>query len=197
MPYIFTFYNPNHSIRFQHPLASERCTGTSKNNLRCRRIITIGINKCFQHMPNLKIKNSNIDKAGKGLFAYNRNRPNGAILFHPNDKIIDYLGDRIDNNELNRRYGDHTAPYALKVNNNLYIDPATRRGIGSLANKPDPHNNNASLRQSNAKFSINPRNHTASLKATKNIRNNNEILTSYGRNYVIQDNYTTKYRPRR
>jgi hypothetical protein len=34
----------------------------------------------------------------------------------------------------------------------------------------------------------------ASLKATKNIRNKQEILTSYGSNYRIQDNYTTKYR---
>jgi len=197
MPYIFTYYNPNHTIRFQHPLATERCIGTSKSNLQCRRIISIGINRCFQHMPDLKIKNSTIDNAGKGLFAYNRNRPNDAILFKSNEKIVDYLGDTIDNNELNHRYGNDTAPYALKINNNLYIDPATRRGIGSLANKPDAHNPNPLLRQPNAKFSVNTRYHTASLKATKNIRNHQEILTSYGHNYVIQDNYTTKYRRRR
>jgi hypothetical protein len=197
MPYIFTYYNPDNSIRFQHQLATERCIGTSKTNQRCRRLVTIGINQCFQHMSNLKIKSSMIDNAGKGLFAYNKSRPNDAILFKPNDKIVDYLGDRIDNNELNQRYGDHTAPYALKINNNLYIDPATRRGIGSLANKPDNNNPNPLLRQSNAKFSVNARNHTASLKATKNIRNNQEILTSYGRAYVLQDNYTTKYRPPR
>ena len=197
MPYIFTYYNPNNTIRFQQPLASERCNGINKTNQRCRRLVTIGINQCFQHMPNLKIKPSMINDAGKGLFAYNRKRPNDAILFHPNDKIVEYLGDRINNNELITRYGNNTAPYALKINNNLYIDPATRRGIGSLANKPDAHSNNPLLRQSNARFSVNARTKTAALKATKNIRNNQEILTSYGHNYVIQDNYTTKYRPLR
>ena len=192
MPYIFTYYNPNNTILFKQQLATERCIGTSKNNQRCRRLVTIGINRCFQHMPDLKIKPSMINDAGKGLFAYNNKRPNDAILFKPNDKIVDYLGDRIDNDELNARYGNDTAPYALKINNNLYIDPATRRGIGSLANKPDANNPNPSLKQANAKFSIHNRN--ASLKATKNIRNNQEILTSYGNNYRIQDYYTTKYR---
>lgn len=197
MPYIFTYYNPDNTIRFQQPLSTERCNGINKTNQRCRRLVTIGINQCFQHMPNLKIKPSMIHDAGKGLFSFNRKRPNNAILFKPNDKIVDYLGDNINNDEIIRRYGNDTAPYALKINNNLYIDPATRRGIGSLANKPDALNNNPLLRQSNARFSVNARNSTASLKATKNIRNNEEILTSYGRNYVIQDNYNTKYRPLR
>jgi hypothetical protein len=146
-------------------------------------------------MKNLKIKSSTIANANKGLFAYNKRLPNDTVLFKPDDKIIDYLGDRIDNNELNRRYGDNTAPYALKITNNDYIDASTRRGIGSLANKPSPHNANPLLRHSNAKFTINHRNHNASIKATKNIRNNDEILTSYGRNYRIEDNYKTKYSP--
>ena len=163
MPYIFTYYNPNHSIRFQHQLATERCIGTNKNNQRCRRLVTIGINQCFQHMSDLKIKPSLIDDAGKGLFAYNRRRPNDAILFKPNDKIVDYLGDKINHNELKHRYGNDTAPYALKINNNLYIDPATYRGIGSLSNRPTHHH------QSNARFSVNTTTHKASLKATKNI----------------------------
>ena len=95
---------------------------------------------------------------------------------------------------MDRRYGDSTAPYALKINNNLYIDPATRRGIGSLSNSPDNHNPNRLLRNANAKFSVNARNHTAALKATKYIHNNDEILTNYGPSYRIQHNYTTKYR---
>ena len=193
MPYIFTYYNPDNTIRFQHSLATEQCIGINKNHNRCRRLVTIGINKCFQHISNLKIKPSMIDNAGKGLFAYNKTQPPNAILFKQNEKIVDYLGERIDNNELYSRYGDDgTAPYAFKIHNNLYIDPATRRGIGSLANKPDAHNPNPLLRQPNAKFSI--YHHNASLKATKNIRNNQEILTSYGRNYRLQDNYKTQYK---
>ena len=195
MPYIFTYYNPDNTIRFQNPLETERCTGIkSTNHLRCRRLVTIGINKCFQHMGNIKIKPSLIDDAGKGLFAYNKFADNDAILFRPKQKIIDYLGEYINHNELNRRYGDHTAPYALKIRNNLYIDSATRRGIGSLSNKPSPNNPIPLLRQPNAKLSISSRNHTASLKATKNIRNNQEILTSYGRNYDLDENYNTKYK---
>jgi hypothetical protein len=196
MPYIFTYYNPDSTIRFQEPLQTERCIEIKPNHQRCRRLVTIGINQCFQHMNNLKIKPSLINDGGKGLFAHNKKLPPNSILFQPNDKIINYLGENIDQNELNRRYGEHTAPYAVKINSNHYIDSATRRGIGSLSNKPDPHNNNPLLRQSNATFSINHRNHTASIKATKNIRNNQEILTSYGRSYRLQDNFTTKYRSR-
>ena len=193
MPYIFTYYNPDNTILFQHPLATERCIGVKLNHLQCRRFVTIGINQCFQHMNNLKIKTSQINDAGKGLFAYSKYADNNATLFKPNEKIIDYLGEKINYNELNRRYGDNTAPYALKINNNLYIDSATYRGIGSLSNKSSPTHNNPSLIKPNAKIVVNNRNKSAFLKATRNIKNNQEILTSYGNNYRIQHNFNTKY----
>ena len=191
MPYKFIYYNPDETIRFQKNLITERCIFVNqKNGHRCSRKVAIGVDRCFQHRGDLKVKQSLIPNAGKGLFAYDRESPNGnSIVYRPDEKIIEYLGERINKDELNRRYGDdkNTAPYGLKINNNLFIDSATRRGIASLANKPSPH------KQPNAKLSVNTTTHNASLKATKNIRNNQEILTSYGNNYVIQNNYKTKY----
>ena len=189
MPYKFVYYNPDHTIRFEKNLTTERCIHTNQTNgRRCSRKVAIGVNRCFQHRGDLKVKPSVIPHAGKGVFAYDKESPNSNnIVYRPHDKIIDYLGDRIKNDELNRRYGDDTAPYGLKINNNLFIDSATRRGIASLINKPSPPN------QPNARLSVSTTTHNATLKATKNIRNNQEILTSYGNDYVIQDNYKTKY----
>ena len=189
MPYKFIYYNPDDTIRFQKNLTTDRCIHVNQTNgRRCLRKVAIGVDRCFQHRGDLKVKQSSIPNAGKGLFAFDRGSPNSNdILYRPNDKIIDYLGDRINSDELNRRYGDDTAPYGLKINNNLFIDSATRRGIASLVNKPAPRH------QSNSKLSVNTTNLNATLKATKNIRNNQEILTSYGNDYIIQDNYKTKY----
>ena len=189
MPYKFIYYNPDDTIRFQKNLTTERCIHVNQTNgHRCSRKVSIGVNLCFQHRGDLKIKPSLIEHAGKGLFAFDRESPNSNdIVFRPQDKISDYLGDRINSEELIRRYGNDTAPYGLQVNNNLFIDAATRRGIASLANRPSRHH------QPNARFSVNTTTHKATLKATKNIRNNQEILTSYGNSYAIQDNYKTKY----
>jgi hypothetical protein len=194
MPYKFIYYNPDETIRFQKNLITERCIHVNQTNGRqCSRKVVIGVNRCFQHRGDLKVKPSLIPDAGKGVFAYDKESPNSNdIVYRPHDKIIDYLGERINKDELNKRYGDdkNTAPYGLKINNNLFIDAATRRGIASLVNKPPPRN------QPNARLSVNTTTHNATLKATKNIRNNQEILTSYGNNYVIQDNYKTKYTSR-
>ena len=94
--------------------------------------------------------------------------------------------------ELNDRYGDLTAHYGVQITKNDYIDSALKRGVGSLANTNGGHNN--------AKFSINPRNHSASLKATRAIKAGQEIYLAYGRSYKLNEGsraltkkYPTKY----
>lgn len=73
-----------------------------------------------------------------------------------------------------------------KKNNNLAVDCACKRSVGSLSNTK-PNNNNATI-------SVSTANRTVSLIATKNIRNNSEIFLSYGNNYKINNgsHHTTK-----
>jgi hypothetical protein len=127
-------------------------------------------------VKHLKIAKSTIPNAGKGLFAANKNVPNDAIIFRKGQTIIDYRGEKIDEDELNERYGSYTAPYAVKVADNEYTDAACQRGVASNANSNvnTGHSNNATL-------SLDRRNRRINLKATKNIRNGMEIFASYGR----------------
>jgi len=68
------------------------------------------------------------------------------------------------------RYADKTGPYVAKMSQNKYMDAAKIRGIRSLANTL-PNHNNATLSVSH---------NSVSLKATKNIKNGDEIFLSYG-----------------
>ena len=73
-------------------------------------------------------------------------------MFQPGDTIIEFIGDIIHLQELNRRYNideeQYTAPYALQVRQDTYIDPACNRGVGGLANhKPRGRGANADFRQ--------------------------------------------------
>jgi len=195
MPYKFKFERPNEEC-FTCNLQRERCTGFNKNGIdRCKRECYIPTNYCYQHLQSikhLKIAPSTIPNAGKGLFAFDKTQPQDAIIFRPNQTIIEYRGERTTQTEIDNRYGDFTAPYALQVNRNLFIDSACNRGIGSLANTT----RNTNFR-TNARLSVSNTNHgSASLKATSNIRNGREIFVPYGSSYRLNENgveCSTKY----
>ena len=125
-----------------------------------------------------------------------------AIIFKKGQFICRYDGEFIDEDELEDRYRDKTAPYGLMVKRNEYIDSAGQRYIGSLINhKPKS--------QSNAEYIavLNQRNnHYVNIKATKNIKNNTEIFVPYfqerqrGRIYELHEqgvSNTTKYKAER
>jgi SET domain-containing protein len=187
---VYTFeYSINGQITFRGNLRGQQCIGHKKDGRRCSRRSVIGCPYCFQHLKSerhLRIKPSTIHNAGKGLFAEDNTQPPNAIIFRRGDDIIEYIGENIDRQELNRRYQIHTAPYALQVRGNdnvrgpLYIDAATIRGVGSLSN----HNRS---NHQNTRFVVDFRNNTAKLRATKNIRNNQEIFVNYGHEYRIHE----------
>ena len=184
---VYTFeYSVNGHVTFRSQLRGQQCIGHRKtDNRRCSRRSVIGCPYCFQHLKSdrhLRIKPSTIHNAGKGLFAEDNSRGPNDIIFRNRSNIIEYIGENINERELNRRYQIHTAPYALQVgaNPNRYIDAATVRGVGSLINHRTGN-------QVNARFVINPRNNTARLAATKNIRNNQEIFVNYGHQYRIHE----------
>jgi len=180
MVYYFTF-RINDDIHYRTQLQSLQCTDHTKKGARCKRKCVIGSPWCSTHLSynhHLKIKPSNIPNAGKGLFAFDplSGDPN-EVLFNRGETICQYKGEIIDKAELIRRNSNKSAPYAIGVSANSFEDGARVRGIGSLANT-NPGNNNATLSIYRGR---------ASLKATKPIRNGEEIYLSYGREYKIHE----------
>jgi hypothetical protein len=181
MPY-FTF-KVDDEILFRTKVSSIQCKDITKKGTRCKRRCVIGSAFCSSHLAynhHLKIKKSTIPDAGKGLFASDplSSDPN-EIVFKKGATIVQYEGETINLEKLENRYGDKTAPYSVMISKNKYIDASKIRSVGSLANTNPPHNN--------ATLSVSTGRGTASLKATKNIKNGEEIFLSYGRSYKLDE----------
>jgi len=183
-------YYIDDELNFECNLESHRCQGRTLHNLRCKRNCVIGFEYCFTHLQKVKhlvIRQSQIINGGKGLYAFNKTKPNNAVIFKKDEIICQYNGELLDDDERYDRYENYNSPYAVDVYNNQCIDAACKRGIGSMANTKPNHNN--------ATFSVNARTKTANIKATKNIRNGEEIYLSYGRSFKLNEpqvKYTTK-----
>jgi len=149
---------------------------------------------CWSHLlqiKHLRVKNSLIPNAGKGLFALNKKLPDNNVIFRRGDLILDYGGEILDTEQIVDRYDDRTAPYAIQLKHNVFFDCACKRDAGAIANQGA---NNA---QNNARFSANYRIHPqqVQLRALRDIRNNTEILVNYGGDYHFNDgsSHTTSY----
>lgn len=179
-------------IIFNGDLTTKTCAGNSKNGNRCKRKVTLGLPYCFQHrksVQSLTTKESQIPNAGKGLFVNSKDHEPNEIVFRNGDKIVNYDGEVLPEREIDNRYGDYTAPYALQLPNDRFIDAALVRGLGSHANSK------ATLSQCNAKLTYNNQG-VGFLKATKNIRNGSEIFVYYGKGgYNFDSIHSTRYKP--
>ncbi len=190
MPKRFRFFI-NNELNFQCNLQSQRCEGQTRTGTQCSRNTVMGTGYCYQHLESikhLKIKNSTVAGAGKGLFCFDKKREANEIIFRPNDIIIDYRGENLSDNGIHQRYEDKTAPYAIGLKNNFNVDSACLRGIGAFVN----HKLTA---QSNAKISHNRNRTEARIVATKNIRNGAEIFANYGNQYQLNEpgvSFTTR-----
>lgn len=180
----FHFHAPNYP-HWDIQLASLPCQGHTKQGLQCKRKVVIGLPFCFQHTQSilhLKVKTSTIPNAGLGLFAYDNTKGVNDVVFLRNTDICPYYGNIIDKVELDRRYGNYTAPYAIEISKNRIEDGAAKRGIGSLINhKPTA--------QTNCRFINNRR--FITISSTKNIKNGQELFINYGRAYRFEHNYST------
>jgi hypothetical protein len=88
--------------------------------------------------------------------------------------------------DLNDRYLENTAPYTVQIKRDLNVDCGCKRGVGALANTK-PNHNNATLSVFRNK---------AFIKATRNIKNNEEIYLACGRSYKVNEEgvrHETKY----
>ena len=184
MPYSFLFYTNNaQQPLFQCVLESLRCTANTRGGHRCSRQTVIGCGLCWSHLlseNHLRIKQSTLAGAGKGLFALNPRAADNTPIFRPNERIIRYDGELLTRQQVDDRYGVYTAPYAVQLGNNI-VDAAKQRGVGCLANHK-PHG------RANARFAVGriggP--HIV-LIANRAIRNGDEIFVDYGHEYRLND----------
>ena len=137
MGYKFYFYI-NDDLYFEADILCNQCQGNSKNGNQCKRRVCIATPYCFQHLASikkLKVKKSNIENSGKGLFAWDSKNTgrifkgprNTKLSITPGDKIVEYNGEIIDLETLNRRYSKYTAAYGAKIDENRYEDRQDNR----------------------------------------------------------------------
>lgn len=193
MPKKFTFKGPEGSqISFTCPLQCSACQAmNTKGGQPCKNRTCIGVPYCWMHLlklHHLRIKQSSVHNAGKGLFAIRRGdvdvQGNRVPIFKKGDTIIKYGGEPVTAQQLQARYGNFTAPYGLSVTKNVFENGACVRGVGTLAN-------HAVKSLANAKYSyatINRRPAYAVIKALKNIYDGDEILVHYGAEYQLNEN---------
>ena len=151
----------------------QQCVSNTLKTQRCKKR-TAHTNKCWIHLAsqdNLRIKPSNITNAGKGLFAWKEGFKKGV-------KISKYTGRRLNKYQMDLKYGDKTAEYAI-CNGNKCVDATyTTDAAARFANDARKTNfrNNALLMGKN----------NFGLKAKTNIQPHQEVLTSYGKQYWVK-----------
>lgn len=193
---------------------------------RCKLKTGLVLGLCHHHLRmkhNLRVKTSSFANAGRGLFAqgnrawrkkqqkYIKSGKRGEVpVFRRGQSIVSYAGELLTLDQLSDRYnfqddqGQRRTPtpaYGVQVSDWTVLDAACQRSAGAYANsilparmrKPqDPKNTNAIIFIYGGKVS---------LRASKNIRNGEEIIVYYGNEYwkdVSSDvQHTTKYVPPR
>ena len=159
-----------------------RCKGHTKSGARCARR-TAKTPYCYQHLKSeqhLQVKQSHIKEAGLGLYT--------TIDRKKNKPIIEYTGRTVVSHN-----PDYGGDYVLQVKNDppTFINAdETTDGAGRFSNMARRGQgyklkNNSQLATDRGK---------GSLKATKNIKSGDEILTNYGAGYWRQKEKSERYR---
>ena len=186
-------------VKTTGPLANIQCGEKDiETDQRCMRRTVIGSGICSQHLKrnkNLQIKKSTIfvdgKSIGKGLFALNTGDRN-EIIFHNGVDIIDYIGEIIDDDEKERRYGNGTGPYCLggklddDVTDTPLIDSAFVRGVASIIN-------HMPLKRSNAQYQFDTDRNMHVIVAIRDIYSGEEIFCDYGDEYQLFGEYSGKH----
>lgn len=194
MPKCFRFKTKYHdrindieeeTAEFRCYLESLQCKArTIRAQVRCQNNTVVGLPYCYHHTKihlNLALKPStSMNREGKGIFAHSL-EPGAQreIVFREGQRICAFYGQLVDRYSMNARYGDIeqlTAPYAIQVSPNRFIDAACKRSIGSLIN-------HAPASRANVRFKV-ERNANGSFRevsmvALKNIAHGTELKVDY------------------
>lgn len=152
-------------------LASQRCTADTRDGRHCGARTRFG-EYCWRHLALLggvRIKNSTIAEAGKGLYAARDFRKGEVVARYTGDIMPD--GDAVDDG--------HHSRYLLSLTRDTVLDAArTNTAPGRMVN--DPH---GSGKRANVRFCCDQRKRTVTMRAMHSIIKGSELLVSYGRAY--------------
>ena len=176
---------------FRCRLKCMQCIGKTREGTRCERKTCTTLPFCPMHLKkhaHLRVGRTSLKDNNRprrrlpfaGLFACDPTQKKGEIVFKEDSWIVAYIGDKMTKNGLDARYPqDDTAPYAVtrQYYPNQIWDGACSRGVANFAN--DAHGVNG--RHNNAYLVYGTS--MMGLRATEDIRNGDEILTSYGNEY--------------
>ena len=159
-----------------------QCTGITKGGARCSRRTCMISNVCWQHLQStlgLKVANSNLAGAGKGLFTLRE------IKRRPGDDrsrdvfIIEYKGERLTRAEVENRYQGHVGEYVLCPDAAHCIDASsTQSTVARYVNGCDKPGSRV---RCNARFGR--RANKWGILATRSIAAGSEIVCAYGPEY--------------
>jgi hypothetical protein len=107
--------------------------------------------------------------------------------FEKDELVVPYIGEYVSDDELDKRYGDDNAPYAINVGGGQTLDSACTRGLGSYANdyRTDPKHPRKNKAAMNAELSDERSTEFGGVwvKAIKKIAPGQEVLVDYGKEY--------------
>ena len=153
----------------QVEMASQQCTSSNCKGTQCKSRTKYGI-YCWTHLrakQALRIKQSQIANAGKGLYA--------AKTFSKGEEVAKYTGDRIATDMVDKR-----SMYVLELSRKVCLDAArTNTAPGRMLN-----DSRGTGKCPNCAFVIDTRNKTARILTTKRVMEGDEFLVSYGAQYA-------------
>ena len=195
MPYLFK-YDDGQGQQFQCNITCTPCGYITASGRACSRNVCIGLPRCWQHTRkeyNVRIKNSSIPGAGKGLFYQDPAYAIGATIDLPAVRnLFKYTGQIITEAQYTQRYGDEDdtpsmlVPYFSPGPGGRDIDAACQRGIASLIN----HSKSANCR-------IRPVGQDVMVTTTRKLRNGEELLINYSNTIQFDPRIKYSTKPRR
>lgn len=185
--------------RWEKPMKCMRCAHVNLDtDQRCKRMTCVTLPVCWQHLKSdykLRVGRTSLrNTAGArlnflGLFACDESKDADAVVFKRQEYIIPYVAEEINGAELDARYpGEHTGVYVVQNEADSYEDGAVVRGAAGLSNmciaRLAYKENGRATCANNAQIAGRAgANYFPFLRATKPIRNGEEVFTSYGQQY--------------
>lgn len=159
-----------------------RCKAHSKKTKRrCKLRSCISLPYCHVHVgqeTGLRVKQSLIPNAGKGLFA--------AKQYKRADTVAYYTGEILTQAQMDARYGKGLAQYALQLAGNHYIDAVrTDSGVARYADTCDAPRGKKNPCKNNVRFVHDRHKKAIKLQACTTIEPGSEIGVSYGDDYML------------
>jgi hypothetical protein len=182
---VFKFYKEDGSVHWEAPLYRAKCKGKLEDGSECEKYTSRVHPYCYSCMVRVFrvsiAPSTQGPDAGLGLFCTDLTKDDGEVVFERGDFICCYMGEYLNEKDILERYtgtagGKDSAiccPYAIEVSGGRTVDGAILRGPAAFANDSKSKAYNAVLCEEPV----------LGLVASRTIRNNEEVLCDYGKQY--------------